>query len=635
MHINSRAWRTLFIALFVMPGVCASSVVAQPRWAARLDGQAQFYQTTELGALVVGTEKSLYAIDALTGDVLWRRKAGKLGETDVAAVPGTDVLLVSIADGERSRLEAIDLLGGGTLWRTERVRGGVMSLAVDTEARLLAVVVARDARGRAKEGFKRKARVHVFDLASGRELWKRETGSEIEMMPVRWTEDGEVAYTLDNYRAPLFLDDRLWLFYEGVTSFDARDGGEREREKFSVNEDGLALTEADPVADEENIYTSGRGRVRAISRSRGEEVWRASDLGRTPEMAIAGDMLLVRTGGQFIRLKDGETVARGDYGVSALDRRTGKVLWRFKGADKGLTNFVMPDAATILVADRDDLITLDAETGKRRAKFSHKVAGAAFVLLNERGEAIVGGRTEIAAFDAAATGSPVRGNELWRVRYEPPSRGVLRTIAAIAARAGALYFRYGGAATTAFRGVQFARAASSLRWSGLASRLNVSDLTTLAANRARERVTSRLTSFGLAARLARNSGNLRAGDLRSAAGLPSSVTPTLSDVPRPSIDVEDRLLDRLDPARQLERLSRFLLRRERLAALRGDYMYFYTNLSRLSDDGGRGLAGVNVNTGRTERAVRVAELDPRFLVDEIAGLLYTANDNRLVAYRVQ
>ena len=78
----------------------------------------------------------------------------------------------------------------------------------------------------------------------------------------------ETFYTLDNYRAPFFLDGRLWVFYEGVTSLDARTGKEGIREKFRVNEEGLALTEADPV-DGRHIYVSGRGRVRAIRARRG------------------------------------------------------------------------------------------------------------------------------------------------------------------------------------------------------------------------------------------------------------------------------------------------------------------------------------------------------------------------------
>jgi hypothetical protein len=91
------------------------------------------------------------------------------------------------------------------------------------------------------------------------------------------------------------------------------------------------------------------------------------------------------------------------------------------------------------------------------------------------------------------------------------------------------------------------------------------------------------------------------------------------------------LLDRLDPAHQLERLSRFLWHRDRLATLRGHWMYFYTDLK---SRGGHGLAGVNVNTGETEREIRLNDLDERFVTDEPLGLMYVSSGNRLQAYSV-
>ena len=50
--------------------------------------------------------------------------------------------------------------------------------------------------------------------------------------------------------------------------------------------------------------------------------------------------------------------------MSAIDVRSGKVLWRYKGADKGITNLLLPDRNTIAIADRDDLIFIDASNGK-------------------------------------------------------------------------------------------------------------------------------------------------------------------------------------------------------------------------------------------------------------------------------
>ena len=88
------------------------------------------------------------------------------------------------------------------------------------------------------------------------------------------------------------------------------------------------------------------------------------------------------------------------------------------------------------------------------------------------------------------------------------------------------------------------------------------------------------------------------------------------------------IASRLDASRQLERLSRFLWHRDQLATLRGQWMYFYTELG----SGGNGLAGVNVNNGRTEREVRLSDLDERFVTDEVLGTMITASGNRLLSH---
>ena len=578
MKLSRLLGLSLFVLLSSLPALAQS-------WTAKLDKDVSFYQPTEMGVLIAGTEKSLYAIDASTGETLWRRKDTSLDETDVAPVPGTDLLLLSFEKGDKAaRIEAVDILTGDTLWRSEKIKGAVMQTSVDTETNLLAVVLAKDAKNRARDGFKRRLLLHMLDLATGDELWKYDIG-EVEMMPARWPEDSgkEVDYTLDNYYPPAFVDGRLYVFYEGVTSFDARNGKERLREKYRVNEDGLALTEAEPIVTGSTMYVSGHGRVRAISRQTGDTEWEAKDLGLTPEMVLVGDVLYVRTGGQFTRLKDGETIERGSYGVSAIDTSSGKIVWRYKGADKGITNLIMPDRNTIVVADRDDLIFIDVTNGKRRARVSHKIERASFGTLNEGGDIVIGGQSEIAAFDT------VSGRELWRARHTPPGRGIFRTVAAIAARAASLYFRFGGPAMTALHGVQIAQAVSGLSWSGLASRSSFSNLQALAtASNRRPRSSSRFKQFGVAR----------------------------------------RVRDRIDPSRQLDRLSRFLWHRERLATLRGQWMYFYTSLDR----GGNGLAGVNINNGRTDREVRLSDLDERFVTDEALGAMFTTSGNRLLSH---
>ena len=191
--------------------------MAAQAWSTKLDETVRFYQATDVGAIIVGTKKSLYAVDSMTGEILWRRKDTSLDENDVAPVPGTDLVLLSFEKDKRTRIEAADILGGDAIWQSEKLKGAVMQMSVETDSNLLAVVLARDAKGKARDGLKRHPFVHVIDLASGDELWRREIGSDIEMMPTRWAEGDEVEFSLDNYHPPMFLNGRLYLFYEGAT----------------------------------------------------------------------------------------------------------------------------------------------------------------------------------------------------------------------------------------------------------------------------------------------------------------------------------------------------------------------------------------------------------------------------------
>jgi outer membrane protein assembly factor BamB len=632
----------------------AAGVFAQQAWDAKLDSKLAFYQSTDFGMILAGTEKSLYAIDSQTGSVIWRKKTGKVNETAVTPVPNTDLILLSRDLGSKSRLEAVDMFTGERLWQSDKVKGDVMQLTLDPELDLLAVVVVKGERGNFGSDHKRKPIVHMLRLSDGDEIWKREMDSSIEMMPSRFR-DGDVDFTLDNYRAPLILDGRLFLFYEGATSYDAQTGKEKEREKFKVNEDGLALTEADPVFDDTHIYISGRGRIRAVNRKTGEVDWKADDLGNCAEMFLVGTTLYARTGGQFTRLKDGEVVSKGPYGVSAIDTKNGDTKRRYKGADKGLTNLVFLDQDTIAVADKVDVIILDSNSGKRVSKFEHEVERAQFLIVNERGELVVGGRDEIAAFQAeplalasgqmseyrnavlrtaalplAEASGSARAAAVWRVKHKAPGRGILRVVAGIALRAASIYFRYGGPVTSAFNfargGLNLYRTVNSFRFSGLSTRFGSLDLTTIASNAARNYVTRRIYAYGSLARSPSMLNRIANFQVQR----PS--TYVLGKIKPSRDDVQESIFDRVDPARIAERLSSMILKRRRLAELRGEHMYFYTELEKPFD--GKGLIGVDVNNGRDRRFILNSDPDPDFLVDENERLLYSSDGSRLQAFYV-
>src|SRR5215207_7775831 len=102
---NARLFSLLFCLLMLLMPQLGSAVDAAPAgvWSDKLDSKVRFYQTTELGALIVGTEKSLYAVDGESGEVLWRRKNVRFDETDVAPIIGTDLLLLSLEKDKRAR----------------------------------------------------------------------------------------------------------------------------------------------------------------------------------------------------------------------------------------------------------------------------------------------------------------------------------------------------------------------------------------------------------------------------------------------------------------------------------------------------------------------------------------------------
>ena len=60
-------------------------------------------------------------------------------------------------------------------------------------------------------------------------------------------------------------------------------------------------------------------------------------------------------------------------------------------------------------------------------------------------------------------------------------------------------------------------------------------------------------------------------------------------------------------------------------------MYFYTDLKGRD---GNGLVGVNIHNGRSEREVRLSDLDERFVTDEVFGLMFVASGNRLLGHRL-
>src|SRR5436190_10656710 len=132
MILKSMRCRLPIICLFLL--MLFPAILQAQAWSAKLDDTIRFYQPTDVGAVIFGTKKSIYAVDSMTGDVLCRRKDPSLDENDVAPIPGTDMLLLSFEKGSRTRIEAVDALKGDRIWQSDKLRGAVMQMAVEPQA---------------------------------------------------------------------------------------------------------------------------------------------------------------------------------------------------------------------------------------------------------------------------------------------------------------------------------------------------------------------------------------------------------------------------------------------------------------------------------------------------------------------
>ncbi len=67
----------VFVLLLFLLCFFVSASHAQAVWQANTDGKIQFYQTTDFGIVLAGTDNSLVAFDGQTGARLWRKKTKK------------------------------------------------------------------------------------------------------------------------------------------------------------------------------------------------------------------------------------------------------------------------------------------------------------------------------------------------------------------------------------------------------------------------------------------------------------------------------------------------------------------------------------------------------------------------------
>lgn len=553
-------------------------------WNTEFDHPIEFQLLADADTLVVGTTRHLYAVDPRTGRQRWRARDIRLEPEDILTVPGTPFLLVShevggkFADKETT-LIAVDRASGREVWESKLIKGKGLQAVADPDAGILILVAVKEPHGDDKGlfagvlpgdgiggAFERKPKIHAIELATGRLLWARDFDKNVVMRPSMDAElakggkkDQDRPFDLGLYQLPIIDGDRLFVAYRGLTCYDLATGERLWRQEYDVREGELALSDAYPIVDGDIVYTTGEGRIRAFDRATGKRLWQSDDFGVVPELFIDDRAIYGRLGGRFYHIKDEKWEWKGSYGAVALDRRTGRRLWKYSSANDSITNLVIA-GSRVWLGDEERLVGLDRATGEKvvaeRHRFDQRPVIAGY---NESDQVILINDEEAAGFDAA-------GARLWYQRHEPIGPGFWRRFAAGLMMTSGAVLQVWSFAAANYNGLMPAVPSLSLKVSGF-------------------KPIPLYNTRGLMLRTARSAGR---GFWRAGEGL-LGVT--------------------------------------RFAHLTGSHQYFVTKAKGTN----QALAGVNLQTGATDRIVELPSRETNIAVDEANGLVFQARGKRLVA----
>ncbi len=281
VKVDRRCWTTFGgdSALSLARSDIDIGIPARKLWARGLKSYIEFPPVYCNGVLYVNTYRGdTWAIEARTGDVVWLRRNSAVKPSS-PAIAGR-YLLVSAKDGS---VTALDRRNGRVVWRV------VVNSIVESSP----AVVGRTAYFGANDG-----RLFAINTANGRIRWAYDTGGRINSSPSVW--GNRVCIT--TYSGSIFClnaknGQKLW------DTYIKRDSFRYESFYASASTDGPRL------------YTIARsGRVVALKSSNGDVLWtrNLNSLGySTP--AIGRDRIFV---GDF----------RGS--LHALSKTTGEEIWR-------------------------------------------------------------------------------------------------------------------------------------------------------------------------------------------------------------------------------------------------------------------------------------------------------------------
>lgn len=343
------------------------TIAAEPLWSVELPEEPLWQVVSSSGHLLAGSKDNLFCLDEDSGKILWQRDDIKRSSPfSVKEVPETPILIVTEHHGlgnSKSSVQAINSITGATIWKTPEANGRSVGMYPLPERNEILVVQEIYDNGRGEAG----VFLSLRELSSGKELWQSRY-AKAGKLDYHLSDNSSVwspVMDLSGHQEPLLDGDRIYLPFMGVHAFDLKDGNLAWEVTFQTADTSLKRTYAPLLLENETLYATGQGIIVAINRADGNILWQEKVSKKAPlaDMNIAGDSLLVRTGGTFTDTK--KLQMKTPLGLIALDKKTGTEKWEFKKGKLGITNMAFTDKGqTVLIADSENLMGFDAASGK-------------------------------------------------------------------------------------------------------------------------------------------------------------------------------------------------------------------------------------------------------------------------------
>lgn len=378
---SSKGHILLFAAVFALLSTTAQAV--NELWSAKLKDKPTWYQITELGTLLVGTQGAVHSYDPDTGDLMWSRDdLDKTSEFNLREVSGTPYLLGNYArgmGGTKIIFFGADYLTGETLWTTEELMGQYLA-AYPIPSQGLALFVYNSWAGSNDE---KGMMLRAHDLATGELKWQTRY-DKANGVPLHMADNtGRFSTRMDlsGYHDPVIDGEVAYLGFRGVDALDLNTGKILWTQEFKPGHKDWKRTYAPIRIDGDRLYGAGGGSVFVFNKTDGSVMWKSdrissyAGLFKSRDNAIVSQVepingkVFIRFGGNFSNGKN--VMLREPLGVAAFDAATGDEAFKFTKPKEGITNLmVLPEHNYVLFADAKNLFGLDVSGDQVTEKFA-------------------------------------------------------------------------------------------------------------------------------------------------------------------------------------------------------------------------------------------------------------------------